>query len=285
MAIVTTDNKHYANIASKIREKCGTDAQYKPADMPDGIEQVYDAGYDKARSDAGDTYTAGFTDGSNYATDAFWDQRQNFGNCVTYIHGFREWGGEYIRPKYVVRPVATSVNSMFRDATKLKIVEAKYFDLLNAMTSPTNAANGNQRVFQGCTALETIENIGLPASYYDATFNGCSALKTIAQLRFSQTGAGTKISNNCFENCVSLETIQEIVGVIEVSINFQWCPLTAETAKKIINALENYAGTGNEFSCKVMFSDSTIALLNAEGNTSPSGTSWVEYIAEIGWDS
>lgn len=227
-------------------------------------QAVYDAGYDQSESN-------------------FWDQMQNFGNRTQYIHGFREWGGEYIRPKYVVHPVVTSLNSMFRDATRLKILETKYFDLSNAMTSPTNAANGNQRVFQGCTALETIENIGLPASYYDATFKDCPLLKTIAQLRFSQTGAGTRVSNNCFENDTSLENINDIVGVIEVSINFQWCPLTAATAKKIINHLENYAGTASEGTCTVTFSETTWGYLDAEGTASPSGTTWREYIDEIGW--
>ena len=44
MSIVTTDNKHYSDIAEKIREKAGTDATYKPENMPSGIDDVYKAG-------------------------------------------------------------------------------------------------------------------------------------------------------------------------------------------------------------------------------------------------
>lgn len=44
MGIVTTDSKNYSNIADKIREKAGTDATYKPEEMPNGIDEVYSAG-------------------------------------------------------------------------------------------------------------------------------------------------------------------------------------------------------------------------------------------------
>ena len=45
MAKIVTDNSHYINIANKIREKTGTSFTYKPEEMPNGIEQVYAAGY------------------------------------------------------------------------------------------------------------------------------------------------------------------------------------------------------------------------------------------------
>lgn len=41
---VTTDSKHYENMAAKIREKTGTDATYKPSEMPSGVDAVYKAG-------------------------------------------------------------------------------------------------------------------------------------------------------------------------------------------------------------------------------------------------
>lgn len=45
MAKIITDNQHYIDIASKIREKAGTSFTYKPSEMPSGIEQVYEKGY------------------------------------------------------------------------------------------------------------------------------------------------------------------------------------------------------------------------------------------------
>lgn len=53
MAKVLTDNQHYINIANKIREKTGTTAQYKPEEMPTGIEQVYGRGVIDGRSESG----------------------------------------------------------------------------------------------------------------------------------------------------------------------------------------------------------------------------------------
>lgn len=44
MVIVTTDNKHYADIAAAIREKTGTMTTYKPEQMAEGIGAVYAAG-------------------------------------------------------------------------------------------------------------------------------------------------------------------------------------------------------------------------------------------------
>ena len=44
MAIVKTDSAHYSNIAAKIREKTGEATTYKPSQMADGIEAVYEAG-------------------------------------------------------------------------------------------------------------------------------------------------------------------------------------------------------------------------------------------------
>ncbi len=44
MALVVTDNKHYQNIAHKIREKTGSARGYSSADMAEGVNEVYQAG-------------------------------------------------------------------------------------------------------------------------------------------------------------------------------------------------------------------------------------------------
>ena len=45
MAIVKTDDKHYKNIASAIREQTGKTAAYKPEQIPAGIAEVGETGY------------------------------------------------------------------------------------------------------------------------------------------------------------------------------------------------------------------------------------------------
>ena len=44
MAIIKTDDAHYKSIAAKIREKTGLETTYKPSEMVDGIEEVYEVG-------------------------------------------------------------------------------------------------------------------------------------------------------------------------------------------------------------------------------------------------
>lgn len=45
MAKITTDDQHYKNIANMIRNKAGIETTFKPSEMPQGIEAVYEQGY------------------------------------------------------------------------------------------------------------------------------------------------------------------------------------------------------------------------------------------------
>ena len=51
MAIVTTDDKHYSDIAAKIREKAETDTSYQPSEMAAGVEAVHAKGYDNGHTE------------------------------------------------------------------------------------------------------------------------------------------------------------------------------------------------------------------------------------------
>lgn len=53
MAIIKTDNSHYTNIANTIRSRIGTETQFKPSEMPQGVESVYNAGYEKGKAEGG----------------------------------------------------------------------------------------------------------------------------------------------------------------------------------------------------------------------------------------
>jgi hypothetical protein len=75
-----------------------------------------------------------------------------------------------------------------------------------------------------------------------------------------------------------------IGGKISASLTFTNSPLTIESAKNIINALEDYVGTENEFVNTITFSSTTLAYLEEEGATSPNGNTWLEYAYEKGWN-
>lgn len=77
----------------------------------------------------------------------------------------------------------------------------------------------------------------------------------------------------------------EFGGVIASSLNLSSCTkLSLESAISAITHLKDYSGTDNPYTYTISFSSITTALLNAEGNASPSGTTWLEYIDSLGWN-
>jgi hypothetical protein len=155
MAIVTTDNKHYAAIANKIREKnTGTDGIF-PSDMPEQIDLVYE-------------------NGKKAEYDRFWDTYQQNGTRSAYDNFFRAsgWNDETYNPKYEIR--AKSLSALFHGSgitdTKVPIIyEGTY-----------NSSN----VFYGCSKLVTICNLTFVEnpvhSNYSNWFYNCTALENIA---------------------------------------------------------------------------------------------------------
>ena len=66
MSTITTDNKHYQDIANAIRNYSDTDNTYKPADMPVAIEKVFNAGFNRGETvGLGTGYLNGLKDGTN----------------------------------------------------------------------------------------------------------------------------------------------------------------------------------------------------------------------------
>lgn len=63
MAIVTTDNKHYTDIAEAIRTKNGSSTTYKPSEMAAAIKAIESSSGEIAKTTA--------IDYSNYASGVF----------------------------------------------------------------------------------------------------------------------------------------------------------------------------------------------------------------------
>ena len=179
-------------------------------------QRVYDAGMSKAESD-------------------MWDGVLDNGNRVFFEYAFYAWGAEYLRPNRKIVPTSR-VLRMFQDCIHLKKVESRYFDLsISASEDYTNSNNGNGYVFQGCSELEEIEDIGMRAGYYNSTFKNCNNLHTIAVLR----STAETLFNTAFTGCYSLENIT-ISGVIgQNGFNVSACnKLTHDSLMSIINALQ-----------------------------------------------
>lgn len=75
-----------------------------------------------------------------------------------------------------------------------------------------------------------------------------------------------------------------IEGTLKGDINLSANPLSLESAKSIITALVDFAGTDYAFDYTIKFSSTTLGYLEAEGATAPNGKTWVEYCEDKGWN-
>jgi hypothetical protein len=54
--------------------------------------------------------------------------------------------------------------------------------------------------------------------------------------------------------------------------------------KNIISCLNNYSGTSNEYTYRVVFTDDCWAALEAD-SIAPTGTTWADYVNSLGWNT
>jgi hypothetical protein len=182
-------------------------------------------------------YSVGEEAGKQAQHDEFWNVVQQSGNRTSYEYAFTRWGSEYIRPKYKVIPTATrALVGVFQECSNLKKVEAEYYDF-SQVPYGTASNQGAVYTFHYCTALEEIEDVGLPAIFiYSNTFAGCTKLRTIAKIKFDEN---TQIQD-AFWSCSALEnlTIEGTIG--QNGINLKWSiNLSQDSIISVLNALSD----------------------------------------------
>lgn len=163
-----------------------------------------------------------------------WDVVQQKGSRKDYISAFYMWDIDYIRPKYKVIP--TEVNSLNQTFTKSKVkkIEAEYFDFSQKEYS-TNSSAGCYYTFSTCSDLEEIEDIGIPlVPNYLYAFAWCQKLHTISSpLKCDENTTW----GNAFTQCYALENI-EIEGVIGQNFGVKDCKkLSGASIVNIFEAL------------------------------------------------
>lgn len=132
-----------------------------------------------------------------------------------------------------------------------------------------------------CSLLTTV-NLPKLKSITTNAFRSCLALVSI---NVSENNDLT-MTINSFAGLSALENFT-IGGkfITAANVNFSGSPkLTLASAKNIIEALPDYSGTTNEHKYSVLFSSETLALLEAEGATSPNGNNWLDYVFDKGWN-
>ena len=140
---------------------------------------------------------------------------------------------------------------------------------------------GAYATFSWMTNVEEVPDYGIPAQHtYYQTYHTSRKLKKIAVIR----SKASTVYNGTFTQCSVLEDVT-FDGKIGRNISFSNSPnLTVASLKNIITHLVDYTGTSNEYTYKLTLHADSKALLEAEGNTSPNGNSWLEYIDDLKWN-
>ena len=146
-----------------------------------------------------------------------------------------------------------------------------------------DTSNGTDfsNMFRMCNSLTSIPELDTSkgTTFYNMFWN-CVSLTSIPELNLSN---GTTFYN-MFWNCVSLRHIR-FKGIIPASIYFQQSSkLSLDSIKSILTALANYTGTENEFVNTIYLNAASWDLINADGETSPDGTTWENYVLDKGWN-
>ena len=213
MAIVTTDSKHYSDIADAIREKTGEATTYKPEEMPAGVVEVYESGKQ-----------------SEY--DTFWDAFQNNGNRTNYQYAFQSpgWNANNLKPKYDMHP--KNADYMFTNfPTNVDFVEQ-----LNGVVLDFSQATAMRNLFSGAY----ITRIGVVDTRSCTTLNNlfgyCSNLRAIDKLILKEDGSQSFTNLFISPTNVTNITIEGVIG--KNGFNIGACIyLSKDSVTSIVNAL------------------------------------------------
>lgn len=205
---------------------------------------------------------------------------QNGGERLNYDFAFagRGWTLKNFLPVY----------DMYIDSGYMMFSRSEMFDIATpfekAGVSIRRVGNG-QYLFFNCPNLTKIPTVCLDGSISSSsaygTFQSCPKLQSIHLILVNQKPK-SDYWTTAFNNDTSLKNVT-IEGKIASTIDFKACPLTLESAKNIILALENYRGTTYEEQFACYFSSAVWTLLDAEG-AAHEGLTWREYLNAIAWN-
>lgn len=282
------------DIAKAIQEKNGTDTKYEDVEMAQAVRDISTAKEEQEKTvnvtengvteilpDEGKTLSKVNIE-VDVTGDNFYDKYQQNGERTNYDYGFagEGWTDAIFNPKYNI--ICTSSYLGFRKSriTNLKSI----LDKNNVILDTSNSVD-MRNLFDGSkiTHIGVVSTASVLYNWCNALFYNCRDLISVEELYLSEyLEAGTY--NQMFTHCNNLVSIK-ISGVILWSISLSYSlNLNAESAKSALIALKNYAGTENEFVNSITFHSNVWDLLDAEGETSPDGTTWKAYTDNKGWN-
>lgn len=263
-----------------IRGRTNTTELIKSNELASKIEDVYNAGYEKGKSEGGtskeeqekivditencavevlpdkDKTLSKVTINVDVSSDdtycqLFWNNYQYFGGRVDYEKAFYNasytvWTVDMIQPIYDFK--VNIANSMFRGLTDLIDFNAFLndrnvgFEFILKPDSQALASAGY--MFSGCTSLKSVVDLDLEkVSTIIYLFNGCNSLETVHLKNLQKT---TNI-DGAFNQCYALKNLTIENGEISSNINLgDSSQLTDLSINSIENALVDLTGQSSK---------------------------------------
>ena len=228
MATVTTNNKHYSDIAAVMRANGPYYKEnFRPSEMAEKLQHTVNFAHSRGVNDG---YTDGVSAGQKTEYDRFWDVYQQKGQRTDYDSAFRGvgWNGDSFYPKYDI--IVSKANNCFTNFDG-KINLSERLSQCGVELDVSKAGSLVQ-FFMGSNfthvphlVAPNCNNIGFicGSCYYLTNFS----LTTDTELTSTA---------NSFNQCTSLTDV-ELNCKLAASINFQWSPLTRQSIESVMAAL------------------------------------------------
>lgn len=235
----------------------------KLTQVAENVPKVYEAGRNDERSE-------------------FWDDFQKNGELTNYEDAFSRqgWTEKTFRPKYDIIPQGSADRLFYQNYDIVDMLGClKHNNVKIDLSKATSIRYLNQ--FGKIEAFGIIDTTSV--AIMDSPLLGENySVKTIEKVIFRDDGSQTV--RDAFWGNGGLVNV-EIQGALGNSFTLSFSnKLSVLSMKSFINALVNYAGTDNEFVYTITLHKQAWDRLDTEGATSPSGTTWKDYITEKGWN-
>ena len=251
---------------STIAEKLSYIAENEP--------KVYQAGYEKGKSEGGDSegaYNEGFEAGKQAEYDAFWDRYQDNGNRTDYANAFsgRGWSESTFKPKYDM--TVTNPYMLFR-----------YCGIKDLGVAIRNSGkrliidNHTLSYSFNNTLLEIIDNVEFAQvlTKLDAAFNSSSLLREIRiPIPIIET-----TTLGAFSSCGALEEVRFNGTIGTSTLNLQWSTkLSKASIENIVSCLST---TTNGLTVTLSKTSVNKAFETSEGaNDGTTSAEWLALVA------
>ena len=263
-----------ADIKSAIEEKGVTVGDGTIDTYPDKVRAI------SAGGDTETAYNEGVEAGKKSQHEEFWENY--LGSKTVYSYAFCYWEDLVFYPTL---DIILSFDAQ-RVFMSFNYVSRKPFNLKERLeqcgvTLDTSGVSSASYMFASSYISEIPELNFTKTTKLDGVFNLCSCLETIEKIILKDDGTQTFVTSTF--NTTTLKNII-VEGKMGTDITFQSCPLTVASMKSVITHLVNHSGTDKAYTYTVKFSDACWAALEAD-STSPTGTTWADYVNSLGWNT